>query len=42
MIFLGLQQPAIGGKADTLQGRQIVQPLADIEVVAVIDGRFGS
>src|ERR1700737_1780688 len=35
------EQPAIGRKADLAQLRQVVQALADTEVVAVVDGRFG-
>src|SRR5258708_26634703 len=35
------EQPAIGRKADLAQLRQVVQALADTEVVAVVDGRLG-
>src|SRR5580700_9422009 len=38
---LDFEQPAIGRKADLAQLRQVVQALADAEVVAVVDGRFG-
>src|SRR5712672_4630318 len=36
------EQPAIGRKADLAQLRQVVQALADAEVVAVVDGRLGT
>ena len=39
---LDFEQPSIGRKADLAQLRQIVQTLADAEVVAVVDGGLGA
>ena len=39
---LDFQQSAVGRKAYFAQLRQVVQPLADVEVVGVVDGRLGS
>ena len=40
--FLDFQDPTVGGKTDLTQGVQIAQPPADLEVVGVVDGRFGA
>ena len=39
---LDVQEPAIGRKADRAQLRQIVQALADAEVIGVVDGGLGA
>ena len=39
---LDVEQPSIGRKADLAQLRQIVQALADAEVVGIVDRRLGA
>ena len=39
---LDFEQPAVGAEADLAQFRQVVQSLADAEVVGVVDGGFGA
>ncbi len=39
---LHVEQPSIGRKADLAQLRQVVQTLADAEVIGVVDRRLGA
>ena len=39
---LDVQETSVGLKADLSQDAQVVQPLADGEVVRIVDGGFGA